>query len=163
MGRLRHAPIPAKIANEPKTTWFHACNLPCSTSAPEMRNMMFGIVWRCLNCLKLLNYWPALPPPRHPPILRTINFFTAATSLKADYSSYSSCGHGRKFYCVLAEQALDFHALYVFHQISVCNASCKMATLMPHGKSCGEFLIEQHQPSSVHHLQVHRYSMQKVV
>lgn len=43
--------LPAKIANEPKTTWFYACNLPCSTSAPEMRNLMFRIVWRCLNYL----------------------------------------------------------------------------------------------------------------
>ena len=152
------------FANEPKNDM-----LPCmqpSVQYIRSRNEEYDvwIVWRCLNYLKLLNYWPALPPPRHPPILRTIKFFTAATSLKADYSSYSSCGHGRKSYCLgWTFQALDFHALYVFHHISVCNASCKMATLMPHGKSCGEFLIEQHQPSSVHHLQVHRYSMQKVV
>lgn len=44
---------------------------------------------------------PAPPPRHHPPILRTIKFLTAATSLKADYSSYSSCGHGRHFYILL--------------------------------------------------------------
>ena len=83
---------------------------------------------------------PAPPPGHHPPILRTIKFLTAATSLKADYSSYSSCGHGRKFYCVLAEtfRFFDLHAWHVFHHISLCNASCKMATWMPHGKFCGE-------------------------
>ena len=48
--------LPAKIANEPKTTWFYACNLPCSTSAPE-------IVWRCLNHLNRWIIGPPCPPP----------------------------------------------------------------------------------------------------
>lgn len=105
------------------------------------------------------------PPRHHPPILRTIKFLTAATSLKADYSSYSSCGHGRHFYCVLAEtfKLFDFHAWHVFHHISLCTASCKMATWMPNGKFCGESWS-----SSTSHLwcitsrSFEYYSMQKV-
>ena len=40
---------------------FHAD--PCSTSAPEMRSLMFRIVWRCLNHLNCWIIGPPCPPP----------------------------------------------------------------------------------------------------